>query len=164
MFDFENIPNQYRLDLSNHFERAICVKLLYLVANSKTLVFKDIQYTPPTPTGPKQKPPPPEKIHLIESVMKPKSLMDPKKQCIVDNLHKIQVAADDIQTAQALFTQFDTDLSGGLDLEELQLLLKSIEMDVDDSVLREVIFCSSSCSCFLCSRSDVGIRLLLITT
>lgn len=141
MFNMDNIPGKYTLDLSKHYERAICVKLLYLVANSKTLVARDIQYTPPIPPGSK-KTPKAEKIELVESVLKTREILDPKKQRVVDNLYKIKQASEDIQKAQALFNQFDTDLSGGLDLEELQLLLKSIEMDVDESVLREV--CSSS--------------------
>jgi hypothetical protein len=139
LFDFDNIPNQYTLDLSNHFQRAICVKLLYLVATSKTLVFKDVRYTPPAPSGAGgSKAPVPEKLNLVESVIETKEYLDPRKQRVVNNLHKIQRAADDIQTAQKLFNKYDTDMSGGLDLEELQELLKSIEMDLDISVLKEV--------------------------
>ena len=119
------------------YHRAICLKLLTLVAENLTLKFERFEYEPPpTPQVPS---PPRLSIPLISRIIKiPYEEQAIQDRVLVEQLQVLIKSAEDINLAKELFARFDADQSGALDLDELQVLIKHLSPAIEAAALEEV--------------------------
>lgn len=145
--------------MEDPYQRAICLKLLTLVAENITLKFSKFEYEPPlnslnslnssnslnnlqsqqlsniqlnTTFIP---------IPIRQSIYKvPFEEQSTHDQTLIRNLETVITAAEDIKLAKELFRKFDTDNSGALDIDELNVLVKHFSPAIEEAALQEVFF------------------------
>mmetsp|Transcript_26381 Transcript_26381/g.39138 ORF Transcript_26381/g.39138 Transcript_26381/m.39138 type:complete len:1369 (+) Transcript_26381:243-4349(+) len=127
--NMSHIAGKHTLNLAKNYERAVFVKLLDLVATSETLIFRNIEYIPK----------PGAKVSTIPLVRCVKESIDEGKQQVIDALRRLEMAAEDTAMAVKLFNEFDTDCSDGIDSEELQKLLNSLGVYIDNETVMQAL-------------------------
>jgi Ca2+-binding EF-hand superfamily protein/Ran GTPase-activating protein (RanGAP) involved in mRNA processing and transport len=154
MINMENPSNIYDLRLDDPYERAICLKLLSVVANHSTYEFNKILYSPPVrekvPESAKKAPASDAyssktraatkkiPVSLVQSVLRDVTVQhDDDKIKLITALKAIQKATSDPDRVERLFKEYDADESGSLDVDELKSLLDSIGLHIELSVLEE---------------------------
>lgn len=155
MVNMENPSNIYDLKLDDPYERAICLKLLSLVASHPTYEFNKVLYSPPpkvskvteakaaarnsstftaTPKAAAKKTP----VVLLQSTLRDATVQDDSDKLeLLAALKAIQKATSDPLKIEQLFKQYDEDESGSLDVDELKSLLDSIGLHIELSALEE---------------------------
>jgi hypothetical protein len=125
--------------MDHPYERAICLKLLTLVAENITLKFGYFHHDPSPSTGATTVSPSLVSIPLRQSVLKiPFEELSEHDQTLMKNLEVVIKAAEDLSLAKELFHKFDSDGSGALDLHELQILVKHFSPAIEEAALEEV--------------------------
>ena len=122
--------------MEDPYQRAICLKLLTLVAENITLKFSKFEHETQTisSTIPTIVP-----IPIRQSVYKvPFESLSLHDQILIRNLETVITAAEDIKKATELFRKFDTDNSGALDFHELNVLVKHFSPAIEEAALQEV--------------------------
>lgn len=151
-FDASGSPvGFYELALDRPYERAICIKLLRLVASNSSYSFLRCAYDP-RPAGPA--PPPasssartaiaskPVSIPAVASELELKAVLsfnredylDDDERASLKNLQDIERAAIDIEFASELFRKYDVDGSGALDRHEIKKLLHEVGLALEGEV------------------------------
>ena len=159
---------EYDLSLDDPFERAICAKLISLVASHPTYEFNSVVYSPPCrnmgksstshQAGKNKKltltaAPDPfgrlssktqstRKVHisLIQGTIQDESVeRDSAKLEAIQKLRRIQAAAMNQDNIEELFSEFDEDGSGSLDSDELKRLLDFLGLEIDLEGLEEAM-------------------------
>jgi hypothetical protein len=140
-FDIANIAGSYQLQMENPYQRAVCLKLLTLVAENITLKFGYFHHDPSLSSAglPASVSAGMTAIPLRQCVLKiPFERLSEHDQTVYRNLEVIIRAAEDSSLAKELFQKFDSDGSGALDLDELQLLVTHFSPAIEAVTLEEV--------------------------
>jgi Ca2+-binding EF-hand superfamily protein len=165
-FDITSPDGVYELTMSHPYERAIAYKLLRLIASHETYVFHRFAYLPDTfepimNTGPttligtilrKGKPDNPfrnmkstiplnaleVKLEKVFSNEKAETL-DEQQIELLRSLREVESAANNLEIAQRLFAEYDTDGSGSLDRVELHSLLSHVGLKMEMAVFDQAV-------------------------
>jgi hypothetical protein len=145
-FDIANIAGSYKLQMENPYQRAVCLKLLTLVAENITLKFGYFHHDPSPSSSSSAGLPTSASVSvgvcaipLRQCVLKiPFERLSEHDQTVYRNLEVIIRAAEDSSLAKELFQKFDSDGSGALDLDELQLLVTHFSPAIEAVTLEEV--------------------------
>ena len=137
-FDVDNPSGQYKLDLTDPFERSIAFKLLQIVANHHTLVFAKSSYEVCSPSG-KGKPTI-QPLNLVQAMVKEKlEYLDNEQREVLNNLFKLKEASKDPERVKALFYLYDSDKSGEIDASELLKMCRAMGMKVNEKNIIEIM-------------------------
>ena len=140
IFDHASPANKYDLNLEKPFERAVAIRLLYLVAASPQYQFHKFQYQKPKKRNQKGRKNEWRNIILSDSVSKDKiGHLNDDDNAHIKNLIRLREAAADIKQARLLFEKYDKDGNNSLDVNELHDLLADIGIPSDRSVIEEAI-------------------------
>jgi hypothetical protein len=167
-FDMTSPDGMYELDMTSPYERAISYKLLRLIASHETYVFHRFAYLPESfqPIFPtesvfvsggifkknrdksgnpfrSQRTPIPlnaleVKLEKVSSNEKAETL-DEQQIELLRNLREVEAAANNLEIAQRLFAEYDTDGSGSLDRMELHSLLTHVGLKMDLAVFEQAV-------------------------
>ncbi len=121
-FDTTSLVRKFELDLSEPFQRAISILLLYLIPSHQTYIAPFSEYFDPAN---KQW----IDLKLKENIDKEyfsKRLVDLEQQQLIIRLKRVLAATRDIAKAKELFEEMDEDGSGELDEHEFGKLMESI--------------------------------------
>lgn len=124
-FDTGSLVRKFELDLTQPFERAIAIILLYLIPSHQTYIAPFSEYFDPDN---KQW----IDLKLIETIDKNyfnTRPLDPEQQQLIATLKRVLEATRDISKAKELFEEMDEDGSGELDENEFAKLMESIGKD-----------------------------------
>jgi hypothetical protein len=163
-YDPTNVDGFYTLRMDNAYERAVCIKLLRLVANHGTFVFRKFAHDPRPNVAPPLSAHPVKKllssfkrmkglestpfvipagcreINLVQDFSKEKEdCLDEFQLEQLASLKFVQTAATDMHVARSLFESYDTDGSGSLDRAELKELLVKVGLPLDDDVFEQAM-------------------------
>jgi hypothetical protein len=173
MYSHENPARSYILELEDPFQRAICLRMLRLVATNNNYRFKSFGYLKPNKAGkasqslyasakklPKGTRPLPKKktgrggtqgdtvsrpenvkeIKLVLSKSRDKlDNMDEPTSKLLHNLYKLEKAAGNVELAMQLFSEYDDDGNGSLDVDEIFKLIQNIGITFDRPTLVKAI-------------------------
>ena len=158
IIDLEAPSDEYTLHLDDPFQRAVCFKLLSLVAYHPTYVFKRIVYTPPSKQNSPKKSDSKKTavasargrgsqaknrkmtISLVQGVRQNTSVQhEPDKLETIAKLREVRAAAKDKNRIEYLFKKFDVDESGSIDADELKALLADIGLNIEIGALEEAM-------------------------
>jgi hypothetical protein len=121
-FDTAALVRKFELDLSQPFERAIAIILLYLIPSHQTYIAPFSEYFDPDV---KQW----IDLKLKETIDKEyfnTRPLDPEQHQLIGRLKRVLDATKDISKARELFEEMDEDGSGELDEQEFGKLMESI--------------------------------------
>ncbi len=121
-FDTTSLVRKFELELSEPFERAISILLLYLIPSHQTYIAPSSEYFDTTN---KQW----IDLKLKENIDKDyfsKRPLDLEQQQLINRLKRVLAATRDIAKAKELFEEMDEDGSGELDEHEFGKLMESI--------------------------------------
>ena len=137
-FNHFEMDTDYELQLHDPFQRAIALRLLWLVATNPKYIFTKFQHHRCIPR--KGRKVEIDDIHLIKKVSteKMKHLND-KNRNVLKNLNSILTAAGDIEKARSLFEKYDVDGNNSLDAYEMQKLLEDINIKCDIVSVQDAI-------------------------
>ena len=134
-FDFDNLLNDYKLELSKPFERAIALLLLQLVVGHHTYIFENFEYEEVTDgkrSGRR------DQIQLIPYRDTSKmQYFDDKQRKIEHGFKSIIDACSNIENAINFFNAVDLDGSGEVEKVEFQKLLSNMGIYLDAERLQE---------------------------
>ena len=132
-FDFGDMLKSYALHMENPFHRAVAFYLLHFVASHRTYIFTQFEHEE-VPRGGRTE------IPIVQARSnEPESYMDDAQKAVISNLRRVQVAAENVEEAKALFQEIDEDGSGELDKEELTGLLQSLGLNLDEDRIDDII-------------------------
>jgi Ca2+-binding EF-hand superfamily protein len=166
-FDLTSPDGVYELTMENPYDRAIAYKLLRLIASHETYVFHRFAYLPDSfeplfHTAPrttfggafrnKGKGSNPfqnvdtaipinalevrlEKVYSNEKA----ETLDEQQIELLKSLRQVEAAANNLEIAQKLFAEYDTDGSGSLDRVELHSLLSHVGLKMDLAVFDQAV-------------------------
>lgn len=161
-FDFDKLPAKYMLKMEDHFERAVALLLLHLVAAHHTIVLQKLEYDPVNnfevvvkaaenseaewigATG-KKKAAKKVIVSTVETVsleaikISRESIFDSRQAAVAEKMRQMISASGDTTGAIRLFEDADLDHSGGIDKEELNVLMLSLGIQLTDYRLRETM-------------------------
>eukprot|EP01032_Pedospumella_encystans_P009853 gene9853-11567_t len=131
-FDSAALVRKFELDMSNPYERAVALLVLYLVASHQTYVIGVSEYYDPETKATIN-------LGLVEKVVvdyENKRLQKEQHEQI-ESLKIVQAAASDTESAMALFREIDADGSGQLDEEEFGNLVTCMGLSMSPEQVRE---------------------------
>ena len=157
IFRHDHPAGTYELKLEDPFHRAICLRLLRLVATDTNFRFKSFAYQRPIKenvfkgkkifSSPKrytrgkrniQKKG--REIRLVLSNSSDKlDHMDEATSALLHNLYKVEKASGNEELANQLFKEYDVDGNESLDVDEIQQLLKNIGIKFEREALVNAI-------------------------
>jgi hypothetical protein len=136
-FNSDKVLRDYKLSMSNPFERAIFSLLLYQIAGHYTYIFSNTEYEDVDPATNKITR---NKLELIPFNSRERvEYFDEAQKRVANNLKHIQSAASDVILAAKLFADVDEDGSGELEITEFDKLLRSLGLIMDDERLIEIM-------------------------
>jgi hypothetical protein len=132
-FEFDKMLRVYTMDMEHPYHRAITLLMLHFVASHRSYVFEYFDYEEVPRAG---KVP----IPLVQGrSTEPEKFLDDAQKKVVQNLRRIQKAAENVDDAITLFHEIDVDGSGELDNEELNGLLVSLGLNLDEERIDDII-------------------------
>jgi hypothetical protein len=169
LYSHDDPTGSYTLLMEDHFHRAVCLRMLRLVATNNNYRFKYIGYQKPSKTkrnvtttkiparknnsgGSKARATSKQgnvkqeaksntkEIKLILSNSRDKiDNMDESTTTILQNLYKLEQAAGNEELANQLFDEYDADGNGSLDIDEVHKLIQNIGITFDRPTLVKAI-------------------------
>jgi hypothetical protein len=131
-FDSDKVLNEYSLDLSKPFQRAVAITILYQIASHPTYRFSRCEYD----AGFKSC----VNLDLQQLISKERmDYFDDSQKSVAQGLMKIVEAAKDIESAKKLFTEIDLDGSGALDGYEFTALMTSVGIKMSEERAEETL-------------------------
>ena len=131
--DINDIADHYELDLSQPFERAILFKILNAASRNKSLTLERSCIISPKSGSEKI-----IKFKRIPSNHKYESLSEEMKEEVEKMKHIVNIAQNE-DLAELLFLEHDEDGSGGLDVDEVASLVKSLGLSIPRQTIELVI-------------------------
>jgi hypothetical protein len=121
-FDTTTLVRKFELNLSEQFERAIAIILLYLIPSHQTYIAPQSEYFDPDSK---------QWIDLkLKELVDPHYLekrpLEPEQAALIASLKIVKEATKDIEMAKELFKEIDEDGSGQLDEDEFGNLMQKI--------------------------------------
>jgi len=132
-FEFDKMLRVYAMDMEHPYHRAITLLMLHFVASHRSYVFEYFEYEEVPRAGKVS-------IPLVQGrSTEPEKFLDDAQKKVVLNLRRIQKAAENVNEAMTLFHEIDVDGSGELDNEELNGLLVSLGLNLDEERINDII-------------------------
>mmetsp|Transcript_22581 Transcript_22581/g.42113 ORF Transcript_22581/g.42113 Transcript_22581/m.42113 type:complete len:1139 (+) Transcript_22581:708-4124(+) len=134
-FDEMEPFGMYDLDLTVPYQRAVACRLLSIVCCNSTYQFPVCIYSESPIRG--NEPP----LVLHQQYIRERILHASKKEKkTIKMLHRLRVAANDINKAKELFNEFDIDKSGEIDKHEFMALLQAVGIPTSESIIDKCMF------------------------
>lgn len=132
-FSYNAPLGEYSLDLSDGFQRAICLMLLHAIAAHHSYQFEKFDWLPDANSRAAQP------ISLRQILTDEKTLyFDDEQRRILGTLENVRESASDIQKAVKLFNAVDDDGSGEVERGEFGDLIKSMGIDMSEMRIDEI--------------------------
>ena len=125
-FNSNSVADSYSLKLEQPYERCVCVELLRMVARSAEVSIRSIEYTPPNESTAQELQLDLYSAHIPEM----KTQLRRQKTGIEEIAGDIEQARSMFRSAaDRIFKQYDMDDSGGLDRDEIAVLLTQLGLE-----------------------------------
>ena len=130
-FDFYHVLRSYKLDLSDHFQRAQALLLLHMISAHHSYVISqfDLELLLPNgkPSGKR------EQLSLVPFLDGSKvKFFDDKQKAVEASLRNVLDACSDVNKSIEFYKAIDVDGSGELEIDEFSKLLASMGIFLDE--------------------------------
>jgi hypothetical protein len=130
-----DVFGSYDLDLSVPYQRAVACRLLSIVCCNSTYRFPICIFSEDPIRGSEHT------LALEQKYIRERILYATKKEKKkIKMLHRLRMAANDIQRAKELFNEFDIDGSGEIDKTEFMQLLEAVGISTNENMIDKCMF------------------------
>lgn len=127
-FDPRKPVGTHKLNLSNAYDRAVCMELLRIAALNSDIKIESFKITEALSGSPQ------ELKFDVHSIAKKEKEIDGKSDEEMD-----QILSSDVDRAKNIFRQFDEDGSGSLDRQELRQVLKMLGLNNSKAIIDQLL-------------------------